>query len=137
MNIDSIRKVALKPVITGAVNSQVLPIIQGAKRAKFMGKDISIGLFGFLVGAGSDFAVELVTQYVLPEMNTNKKLQHLSSMVLTLGGSGIAQAIATSYLTGGTADSSQLQKSFASGVLSQLVSQYVYENFIQDTDERV
>ena len=135
--MDQIKKVSIKPLLTGAVNSQILPLVQNAKQVRVMDRLVNINVFGFLVGAGSDAAIELITQFLLPELNVNKKLQHLSSMVLTLGGSGAAQMIATSYLTGGLADSSVLQKSFMSGVVSQAISQYIYENFIQDTDENL
>ena len=65
----------------------------------------------------------------MPHISHDAKLKHLESMVLHVVGSGVT-FVGAAYLLNSDLNIDEARKFAIAGMLSETVSQYVYENFL-------
>lgn len=132
-DLQHLKKQIVKPLINGGVSAVALEMIttKNQKYFNYGGKRYSVMALGVVLGIASSFAVEFASGVVLPHIPQNKKFQHLESMVLHIAGSAGVFALSAKLL-GGSINAEEAKKFMLAGAVAEAVSNYVYENLIQD-----
>lgn len=130
--IEKIKKMTIRPGIHGMVSSFGVSMLAGDKKNfRYGDTDIPVWQLGFGLGAGSSVAVEVASNFILPHIHGSAKMQHLESLVLHLGGSGFA-FVGAAKLMNGNLNMEEAKKFFVTGLISEALSQYIYNNFIDE-----
>ena len=124
-----IKKTLGKPIINAGVAGTALHLLTNGAKFDYGGTTYPIFKVGAVIGLGSSFAVEAFSNLVLPHIPGNAKYQHLESMVLHLGSSaGVFMAVPK--ILNGSLNMREAQLFGAAGLISELVSQKVYEAYL-------
>ena len=122
------------PIVHGGVSAVALKMMFSDKNSlPLLGKDVSVQMAGFILGASASFASEIVTNFLLPEVQKNERLQMLESSLIKIGTSaGIFLALPF-FLNGFKFPDMNTALKFASvGALSEVVASYTYEHYVNN-----
>lgn len=124
----------VKPTIGGGVAALAFRQFFGANGTiRIMGRNTNVGVVGFVIGAAASVITDITTAFILPHITKDRRTRHFESLALTLGTSAaVFWAVPRFMAAGGDQNSSTtVQNLMLAGVLSEIISQWIYESFFQ------
>ena len=126
------KELFFKPVVSGGVSAVAFRQMFGpAQTITLYGKQMSVTAVGGIIGFVASFLTEVATMTILPHITKDARLRHYESLVLTLGTSGaVFWAIPRFFAAGGEGNTAAINQNLVLiGVLSEVLSQWIYESF--------
>lgn len=133
MDLQAIKKMAIKPAINGIVGAMAIEMITvpGEKLFKFYGVTYPIWSFGLVMGLVSSLSVEVISNAVLPHIPNNQKFKHLESLVLHVASSA-GVFVAGARIVSNKLNMENARKFAITGIASEAVSSFIYEAIAED-----
>lgn len=127
-----VKKQFVKPAISAGVSAIGLRQLLGNVEFNVGEMKIPILYAGAAIGAGSSFATELISNFIIPHLSSEPKLQHIEGIATHLGGAALSHAMLP-YLLNSDMTNDQLRNLMLVGMGSELISEYLYDNFFTDS----
>jgi hypothetical protein len=129
--MSNIKKLLMKPAISGGIAAVVLPQLSGGSEYIYNGKRYPLWGLGAALGFGSSFVAEFAHRYLLPLIPQSEKYLTMESMVLSIASSSGA------FVLGAKLINSDLNvaeaKTFAiAGMASEVLSGYIATNVLAE-----
>ena len=132
----SIGSKTTKYLTHGAVSAIIFqkivnPTESGMRLSLLGGKSVPVWMASAAMGIGASALADIIADYILPQLQSDKKLAKMEGSLVTVG-SGAAGYVAMGYLANPALINTdgQLKQLAMTGAISELVSQFVYENFV-------
>ena len=129
--MSDIKKLFMKPAISGGIAAIALPQLSGGSEYIYNGKRYPLWGLGMALGFGSSFVAEMAHRYILPHIPGNEKYMTIESMVLSLASSGGAFVLGAKLIN--TDLNMQEAKTFAmAGAAAEILSGYIATNVLAE-----
>jgi len=127
-----VAKYATHGVVSAGIYQYIMnPSASKIELAVLGGQQVPLWAVAAGMGVGASIVSDVMSDWILPQVSSDKKLVKLEGAAVTLA-SGGASFVAAGYLANPelVGSEGQMKELFITGAISELAAQWVYENVV-------
>jgi hypothetical protein len=131
--MDRLKEQFSKPLINAGVSAFALNTLFPGSAFEIGDRQVGVAMVGAGIGFTSSFLSEIVSQWIVPQISSDQRLQNIESMIVSLGASAGAFVVIPRLLNPNL-NMAEANRLAMVGAASEVLSSYLYNNFIKSNE---